>query len=308
MLSLPSLQFYVGSDYHTYTEIFNNPVRLDLYQRKGEYLFYYLVILLNSLNLDSQSLFFSIGLIQTILLLNILRLISNYDFEKITVLIFLVFIVTNMMNNQLNVLRSFVAIFSFINAYMYMQMRKKLISFAFFLFGFYWHSSMLLTLPFLLLNEKLHKKIISNALLIYLLSLLIYSSGIIDIILTHVVSIFLPSFDRYVENRAGTITITNLLTKLYYIPVHIIFFVKLYRSFNFFTKIEKSLLSIWPCVDTFDRLFDRLSVAKEFNKELKRLGKFEYRVSILLLLYRLTKLSPWETFNFLNVVYENKLK
>jgi hypothetical protein len=148
LLALPSLQFSVGTDYHTYIEIFENPSRLDLYQRKGEYLFYYLVTFLNYLNLHSQTLFISIGLIQTILFFNILALISNFDFRKITVLVFLVFIITNMMNNQLNVLRSFVAIFSFINAYVYFQLGRRLVAFGFILFGFYWHNSILLTIPF----------------------------------------------------------------------------------------------------------------------------------------------------------------
>ena len=52
-------------------------------------------------------------------------------------------------------------------------------------------------------------------------------------------------------------------------------------------------------IDTTTRLLDRLHVAKSFNDEVKILGKFEYRVSLLPLYFRLLKLSPKISFCYL---------
>ena len=40
---LPAFQYNVGSDYFSYVEIFSNHGKLDLYYRKNEFGFYYLV-------------------------------------------------------------------------------------------------------------------------------------------------------------------------------------------------------------------------------------------------------------------------
>lgn len=97
----------VGTDYYSYYQIFNG-YQLDAYQSKGEYLFYYLVLFLNRCGIKGQAVFYVFYGINFVFLF----LIANRT--KISGIIFfllLYFTVSNLFNNQLNIIRQTTAIY-----------------------------------------------------------------------------------------------------------------------------------------------------------------------------------------------------
>src|SRR5690606_24268939 len=101
------LQYDVGTDYFSYINIFEDSSRHQFYINRGEYLFAYLNIFLNWLELPAQSVFLAISFIQAVLVFIYFKSIKKKGF--ILALFFIAFIcVTNIYNNQLNALRQYV--------------------------------------------------------------------------------------------------------------------------------------------------------------------------------------------------------
>lgn len=99
-------QYYVGTDYPTYIGLFDG-WGLELYQEKGEFLFYYIIKICNSIGIHGQGLYYIFYTINFTLLFLILK---RFQASNLFIFILLYIGYTNIFNNQLNMLRQAVAI------------------------------------------------------------------------------------------------------------------------------------------------------------------------------------------------------
>ncbi len=243
---LPSWQMGVATDYESYVNVFSNELALGLYERKGEYLFVWLVSFLKYLDLPPQSLFVAISLIQTILLINIFRLLNNKEYN-IVLLFILFYTMTNMLHAQMNILRAYVAVYCFLNAFFYRLFNKKTLSILFLLFGFYWHKSILLVSPFIFLPEKIYIFIFKHRVKLFFSFFVVYFSGIITKTLLIIVESAIPHYAHYITNQYGDIQVSfkNILSKLIYLPLGLIFLYSIKRKDHEYKNRDKVIISFW---------------------------------------------------------------
>lgn len=217
------LQYNVGTDYMAYVYTFSGDG--SLYLKKSEYLFYYLMVFLNYLNLPAQSLFLSISFIQSILIFYYFKLI-----KKDNVILWLFFIaffcITNIYNNQLNGIRQYVVVCSIPILTLLLYRKKIGLYIAFIFICTLFHSSavfLIILIPIRIFLRKLHKKIF----LIFLImpGIFIFSTSFVDELITR----FLPNYLHYLDSvYSEGVGMEAYFTKLYYLP-GIIYF---YYSYN----------------------------------------------------------------------------
>lgn len=249
---LPALQYDVGTDYFTYVDVYNKERRLEVYYNKQEYLFYYLLETLKSFKYPEQSLFVFISLIQSVLIVNVFRIIKNSNTQlSLSLLFFLFIVVTNMQHNQMNLLRSYVAVYAFLNAFLYWSSNKKTKALAFFAFAFYWHKTILLVLPLFLINTTTAKFIFKNKFKVFFFMFFTCISGFPLNFMQVFVETFVPMYSKYVSNEGGYgqggIELVNLLTKLVYFPVMLfsLLIMEKYKSEIYSNKVELYCCSLW---------------------------------------------------------------
>ncbi|WP_394699172.1 EpsG family protein [uncultured Vibrio sp.] len=245
---IPSLQYGVGTDYFNYIRIFDTPTELDYYYRKYEYAFYYLVVFLNYLGLSSQSLFVSVGLIQILLFLNFIRVAyPRYPYVHIALVFSFFFFVTNVFHNQLNVLRAYVAVLFFMNAYVYFIRGKNSLSILMFMIGLIWHKSIIFTLPLFLLRGRLGFFVVKNVKLMFIITLMLFGSGILYQFIDVIVGAIAPMYKHYLNaEREKNVSLIQLATRLYNYPFYFLFIYYLSKSdISKFRKVDISLIAVW---------------------------------------------------------------
>ncbi len=248
---IPSLQYNVGTDYFNYVHIFNHSVAQEYYFNKYEYGFYYIVKILNYLNLSSQSLFVFIGLLQTFLFINFARIFTyNLRYEHFLVFVFAFFISTNVFHNQLNVLRAFVAVLFFINSFAYKIKGQLFFSLLCLLFGVIWHKSILFCIPLLLLNYSISCFVIRHKWIVFIGGLFFFGSGFLMFFLDGIVAFLAPMYKHYLNSsHVKNISLINILTKLYYYPLYFLFLYFLhFYDLSKLRKVDVSIIALWLIV------------------------------------------------------------
>lgn len=252
---LPGLQFEVGSDYNSYVDIYNISSAQELYKKKNEFAFYYLVKCLNSLGLNYQSLFLTVSFICSALIVNSLRLIRKNKFDIFVFFICFV-LMTNMLHNQMNLLRTYVAVYFFINSFLYKINRKYLIAILCGLMGTLWHQSFFPMMIFLLIPEKIYLLAYSNRVKVYFFSSVFFILGIPFFALDFLVSHFAPFYSHYLKNDLMSSSFINVATKLYFIPAHLIFLHQLsLKKFVINDNCQKIFVAFWVMTANFYLLF-----------------------------------------------------
>ncbi|BBG60525.1 EpsG family protein [Providencia rustigianii] len=239
---VPSLQYEVGTDYHSYINIYNTPHLLDRFYTSYEYIFYYTVKLFNYLNLPEQSLFAFFSLIQSIPLfiyLSKLKLNSNVTGW----LFFLVFIsTTGIYNNQMSGIRQYAALILFPLITYYVFNKRYLLSNALIISAILLHQTALIFIivyPLIFLFKKLNVKYF----VIFSCTIPVYYFGA-DIILFLVKFLGLKYVSYFSSDYAAPQDILSLFTRLYYLPLIFLFFMNYKQDFK-----EKSYLSF--CIFLF---------------------------------------------------------
>ena len=223
-----AFQYDVGTDYFSYVDIFEDENRHWFYFNKGEYLFFGLNQFLNWFSLPPQSIFISISFIQATLFFFYLKLVKNKGF---TVWLFFVvfFLVTNIYNNQLNGLRQYVVISGLPLFTILLYERKLLKSLALLiLFSFFHNTAWLLAVlyPAILIQKKLNISLV----------FLFFVSGVGYLFLSgfmyDLTAFIFPDYLHYFEGRySEPYPVSVFLSKLYYLPLILYFFV-IYRKGN----------------------------------------------------------------------------
>ena len=244
---LPGFQSNVGTDYNNYKDLYTGVSNLEFYYEKKEYFFYYFVRFLRYIDLGPQSLFLFISFLQAILLCNLLRFFSKEGFNLLIVF-FLVACFTNMLHNQMNILRAYVAVYAFLNAYFYRSKGMFVKSLLFFSFGFFWHKSILALIPLLFLFERLWIFVFKNRVKIFLLTFLIFLSGIPLYFIDFFVDNFFSMYSHYLASDYAQkeIPYINVLTKFIYTPIYFLFFYSIRgKNANDFSSFFLFSIGVW---------------------------------------------------------------
>ncbi len=230
-----ALQYNVGTDYFSYIEIYTTPSLLERYLDAREFSFYYINVILNYLKAPPQALFFAFSLVQSIFIFLFLIKAKNKGFS-LWILFFIFFTVTNIYNNQLNLIRQYAAL-TLIPILSILLCDKRYVSFIIGCFiATTFHSSGIIFYCFFIFIYfyKLAKRY-SFVIFAFTLPLYFY--------LTTYVSFFLDLFSLnyayYVEGQnVETGNFSALVTKLYYLPVILFFYFIYYKRSDFNPKIK----------------------------------------------------------------------
>ncbi len=214
-------QYAVGTDYFSYVYIFDNPIENERYFNKGEYIFFYLVEALNWLGFESQSLFYTVSIIQSFFVFYIAKKMKDNDSRFLLVVwFFCFFCITNIYQNQLNGIRQYVAVVCLPIALFYLSNKKVFKSFLFFVFAVFFHSSsivFLLVLPVVLLSNV--NRLYSLFAFIVTPVFYLYIPSFIEGLLGWFGSAYLHYLDSDLAASKG---IMSVVTKLYYAPLYFI--------------------------------------------------------------------------------------
>lgn len=206
-------QYYVGTDYPTYMSLFDG-YGLELYQRKGELFFYYIISLCNNIGIHGQHLYFIFYTINISLLFLILkRFNSSYLF--IFILLYIGY--TNIFNNQLNMLRQSIAIHCGTYACILYCESKIKISLMWICAAFFFHVSSIILL--LIYTYPLIKKLSIKWLEIILMISFIGSFFLSLRTFAFLTDYLPPAYAMHLEKEETGSSIITSLTKYIFIPL-----------------------------------------------------------------------------------------
>ncbi|KNA52640.1 hypothetical protein A33_020290 [Vibrio cholerae AM-19226] len=216
-----ALQYNVGSDYPSYIYIYENPWVLDKYFNSGEYFFYYSNIFLNYFEFHPQSIFFVFSLFQSVFIFLFFHALNKRG-AVLWIFVFIFFVVSNILQNQMNGIRQYAALTFFPLISMYVFDRRYIKAVFSIIISMMFHSSAVVffVLIFLRLFLDLKEK---SYFYVFILSIPFYF--LVSKYTLNVLEYFDLRFLSYVESDyfvAGDYV--TLLTKIYYLPAIFIFF------------------------------------------------------------------------------------
>ena len=218
---ISALQYNVGSDYMSYIFIYENQWVMDRYYNTREYFFYFTNIILNSLNLPPQAVFFVFSFVQSLFVFIYFSMFKKRG--GVLWLFFIIFFcVTNIYHNQMNGIRQYSVIALVPLVSLLLFERKYVLLSVVFLLASTFHLSFFVLFLFIILY-LIYLKFNVNYLFCFIVTLPIY------IFLPKVVIPFLELFDMqylsyidtdYFKEGGGMV----VLPKLYYLPVILLFY------------------------------------------------------------------------------------
>ncbi|WP_137222139.1 EpsG family protein [Shewanella sp. MEBiC00475] len=218
---VPAMQYDVGTDYFSYVEMYKYGYNVDLYYKKGEFVFHYLLVFLRSFSLGEQSIFVTVSIVNTFSFSAILYLLKKNGF-KIWLVFFLFFCVTGIYHNQMNGLRQYIAIYLLPLSILLFYSHKYILAVSTSLFAVFSHFSYAITFIIYFLKVLLPKPVVILAL--FILSFVFYLF-VLPMFLPMVVGKLFPVYIPYFESvHAAQANFVSVATKVYYIPIYIMFF------------------------------------------------------------------------------------
>jgi len=221
-------QYNVGTDYHSYRFLYNTD-KLEIYRRKGEFGFYYLIKMLRVFK-NPQIIFIAISSIQTILTFHIFEKYRLLGFKQLHLMVFCYFAVSGIFMNQLNGLRIFIAMLIF-NLSFFSLFEKKYLKLILqiFIAGLFHRSIYFISLfyffvPFF--KKKWSLTIYAFCILIPLFVIPL-SNFVRDTLLLFVPGVYRHYIGSYYAVSQDTMT---LITKLIYLPLYLLSLVYLKKQ------------------------------------------------------------------------------
>lgn len=210
-------QYYVGTDYKAYYNIFKNQ-DLDLYYNNNEYLFVFITKLSGELNLHPQIpfyIFYFIGFVFLFLLISKLHHKTSFIF------IILYITVSTVFNNQLNGLRQYIAIYICSFGVLLLKEKYGIIKFiSSVIIASMMHTSALFFIPFTLFVNKIRINY-KTIKLILLTSIVFAIWGKFDFIIGLFDFMIPIQYQHYITSTFNTTNNFNkILTKLIFIPFY----------------------------------------------------------------------------------------
>lgn len=274
-------QYNVGTDYESYYWIFTNTDALELYYRKGEYLFYYIVYSLNYIGISGQQIFIVIAFFYSVMLFKVL----SYIDKRNTLLFILLYItVSTVFHNQMNGIRQYMAVYLITLQMIFLLKKNYLISTLLLFASYFIHNSCLLfvfLIPVMLLmiyKVRSPKLIILILLVSSLVSLFSFEDKIKDLIYLS------PEYRHYVESDyLSDMSLKGKITKLIFVPIYVYAILTVYKS-NQLNEYESKLFLLGIYSFIFRTLFLVTSVTN-------RLGYYFLILSIFPLFFLLRYLK-----------------
>jgi len=241
---LPSFQFGVGTDYFTYSEIFEGTKSVELFFRKGEFAFYYIVVWLRQLGLPAQSLFLVISLLSSVLValsLNVFR-VNGY---KTWAIFLLMVLVTGMLHNQMNGLRNYVAVYCFVLAILCKFDGRYVLGLMLSILGVFFHQTMYAMIFFVLVPTSVYRFFSRNVIAFYTGFFLFWLSGVPIQILDYLLHSYMGFYSHYSDLLNSPSSFFNIASKMYYIPFHLWFIVWLRRNYYNLSRFSANVIGFW---------------------------------------------------------------
>lgn len=275
-------QYDVGTDYQHYLNYFYGKRDIAVFYRNREYLFYLLIKKLGELTTNGQSLFLVIGLLESFLLVFIIKKITEIKLIKkkeIYIFIFLFFCQGTLFYNQLNILRQGVAIYFFsIGVFLFIEKKYKR-AILIFLIGALFHISLLIAVIIFLgilflLNIDSKNKFI-------LLFIVLCSLSLLDL---EIIIKKIASYTKYkgyinsvffVEQH-----IKNKIVKYMYIPIYMLSF----KCFNHQVGVRKKILKLGLLFVAFRLTFLNIRI-------ISRIGEYFGIITIFPIFYLIENLK-----------------
>lgn len=229
-VTIPSLQYGVGTDYFSYAEIYEHGYKATEYLASNEYLFFYLIEGLKSLGLGYQWMHFSFYLINASCLFLFLFYFGYKQGNETWLLFLLVLAVSGVFFNQMNTLRQHVGVFAFPLILAFVFYGRYFLAMVFFFLAFFFHGASVILLCFvpLFFLKKIKRWhvvffAIASPFSYYFLSGELFSSVVKEV---------LPSYYFYLSyyDNSG-FGFFDMLPKLYYVPIFLLFLL-LYNEKN----------------------------------------------------------------------------
>ncbi|VEB76576.1 Uncharacterised protein [Providencia rustigianii] len=297
MLSLlPSLQYGVGSDYFSYERIYNNTNILEYYYKNNEIAFYYLVKIVRYFDFDSKFFFIIISILQSLLIISSFNILKRHGYNLV-IIFFLFFTVTNLLHTQMNIIRASFAIYLFILALLYKLENKKIKFLFFIIIAILFHKSAFVVIPILLIPIKWYTWFYKHALTIYISTFFIYFLNPFSPISKYIIDTFFPYYSLYLtEGNFTKVSIVNLFTKLYYLPI-IIYFFSIIKNVRI-DDYSNRLIGLWAITanmfilvyhfDFFSRInyfFVYFYIIPLYYSLISTFNRKKYRLALVMILY-----------------------
>lgn len=245
LILFPSIQNGVGSDYHSYIEIYNGSLdELYRFYLRGEYLFYYVFKFVIDYRIGGNSIFF-LSTTFNVLFLFLFLLVMKKNKYNICILFFLFFIVTNNYHNQMNGIRQYMAVFLVPIMYCCLVEKKKIKFLIFVAIAGMLHKTALVTLILypisLLLKLNKRAKLLIFSLIPFLF-LISYN------VVYFAIDNYIPMYKHYITSEYGeALTFSSMLSKLYYLPVFVLFWIYYLRDKSELQWGMDLAIVIWVC-------------------------------------------------------------
>lgn len=217
-------QYGVGQDYFNYIQIY---IEInELFKNTGEYIFYYLVVILNILSLNPQWLFIIFGFVENLLYIKICKKlveIKVLEIKYLYIFTFLFLAYGTLFYNQMNGLRQYFNVYILTLAYIYMLNKNFLLYTIMFVVGLFMHRSIFIFYPTYFLYFLVIKNIKSQyfykiIILLSLFSLLLPTSKLINEIILR----YIPQYAHYINSTyMQENSLSKMITKLIFIPFYL---------------------------------------------------------------------------------------
>lgn len=262
------LQFDVGTDYFSYVNIFTSERESSLYYRKNEYLFYFLSNFILKNNVHPQWGFIVLSLIQFVFIYKFLKFLN---LDSYTIFFYLYFTVCTFLYNQTNGVRQYTAATILLVSIQYFYSAKYIRAFFFIYVASLFHNSAILFVAvevFLLLFKRKWHPVLW--VLVLGLAVLMMRINIISSIIN--LTPYLSRYSHYLTNAygMGEIGITNILTKVVYLPFYLFSLISLSRmqakknifffQLGFFSYCVKLICLSSPIMNRFAAYFEIFTI------------------------------------------------
>lgn len=219
----------IGTDYHTYYNYFFNNNYL-LYVSKGEYIFYYIVLLTRYLD-HPQILFVIIGTIQFLLFFYTLYLLKKRGYKS-WLLFFLFIVVTTIYNNQMNGLRQFIVVNAMLLFVILLSERRFFKSFLLSVLGLLFHKTSFIATGLIFVLKKYLPYSSKKILFIFIISAFLFSINYLDYIQILISNPYLRSYLHYLSRSENIfkLDMASVMGKLYFVPILLYFYFIVFKS------------------------------------------------------------------------------
>ncbi|WP_165872316.1 EpsG family protein [Shewanella frigidimarina] len=298
----PATQYNVGTDYFTYRNYYAQPDLIELYRIKGELVFYYIYRFIVENQLGEQSIFYFCTFFNTCLLFFTMFKLRKANFN-IAIIFFLFLTITGIYHNQMNGLRAYMGVMCIPLAFVYLAENKLIKTAVLIILAISSHFSSVVSL--LLLPMKILIPL-SNRKLAFLFFLLPFIYVSLMQLVPSFVNLFFFRYSHYLNSDYATgISLINLFSKLYYLPLFVFFWfvylkrkpISIYCESSVFRKYFDFSIVVW--VVTY--WFIILSLEYGFFFRLQSAFIFFYIFPIYYLYQYLIDSKSWRRVSFLSV-------